>query len=73
MYFVYIILCNKESICICTNCRSQGDFLSFLDTVKVNGGGDECEDVIGGLEVALDENKLHWQSNEHATKVYAMV
>ena len=51
------------------HCRSQGDFLSFLDTVKVDGGDDECEDVIGGLEVALDENKLHWQSNEHATKV----
>ena len=42
-----------------------------MDAIKIkNGvGGDTAEDVIGGLTVALDLNKIKWLADVYATKV----
>lgn len=37
---------------------SISGFVNFLDKLKVQGGGDACEDVIGGLQKALE---LDWK------------
>lgn len=38
----------------------KDNFKAFVSNVKVTGGGDECEDVFGGLEAA---NSLEWVGN----------
>lgn len=35
------------------------DFKSFVNSVSATGGADECEDIFGGLEAALD---LNWSN-----------
>ena len=42
-----------------------------MDAIKIeNGiGGDTAEDVIGGLKVVLDPNKIKWLTDVYATKV----
>ena len=42
-----------------------------MDAIKIeNGvGGDTAEDVIGGLRVVLDPNKIKWLADIYATKV----
>ena len=52
--------------CYILFCRSQDDFYSFVDEIIAEGGKDGPEDVIGGLQTAL--NQLSW-GDEDAIKV----
>ena len=47
-------------------CRSQDDFYSFVDEIIAEGGKDGPEDVMGGLQTAL--NQLSW-GDEDVIKV----
>ena len=50
-------------------CRSTEDFVTFVDSISVQGGGDTAEDVIGGLRVVLNPSQIKWNSDIYATKV----
>ena len=49
--------------------RSTKDFVSFVDPISAEGGGDTAEDVIGGLRVVLNPMQIKWSSDKYATKV----
>ena len=49
--------------------RSTEDFVTFVDSISVQGGGDTAEDVIGGLRVVLNPAQIKWNSDIYATKV----
>ena len=45
--------------------------MSFVDAIKIEDGvgGDTAEDVIGGLTVVVDTDKIKWITDPYATKV----
>ena len=49
--------------------RSTKDFVSFVDSISVIGGGDTAEDVIGGLRVVVNPSQIKWISDPYGTKV----
>ena len=51
--------------------RSTKRFMSFVNAIKIEDGvgGDTAEDVIGGLKVVLDPEKIKWLPDVYATKV----
>ena len=65
----YIITCISSDFVL----RSTKDFVSFVDSISVNGGGDTAEDVIGGLRVVLNPSHIKWIGDPYGTKVGRIV
>ena len=47
--------------------RDPAEFYRFVNKIEATGGGDDAEDVMGGLEAAL--TKLTWRDPDIGTKV----